>query len=515
MSVETKYVSQDRLLPLKALDFINDGVMICDQGGQVIYADPAMSRMLSIKPSEVVGRKAEDLLSCFRFEDGQSFSDVRGAAEKEGEWSGEATCAGTEGRPIQLDIRARMLADSNGLKLATIMVARDITRERSLERQVVYSQQMELVENISIGIAHEFKNLLTVIMAYASLLQDQAHDQPFQKDVAKVLEAAQAANELTSRLLAVTRHTPPRLENVDIHDVINDVAAVLRKTLPRTINLFMPQKSALPKVHTDPPVLYRAILNLCLNARDAMPDGGNLSIETDLARVETEDLAQWPDRSPGTYITLSITDTGTGMPPEIKNRIFDPFFTTKKGGTGLGLSVVQHTIRALGGWVTVYAEPNLGACFRLYIPTAKDEQPPVVVDEAAPPAAIPGGTERILVVDDDPLALSITQRLLHKSGYSVRTASGGEEAINIYKKHGSEIDLILLDVVMPYVNGEEVYREVQKMNPNVKILVVSGFTPKTAERLLKVSGAIFLSKPFSRAQLAHAVRDILDAKVAK
>ena len=471
--------------------------------------------MLSVKSAEITGRKAEDVLGGFRFENGQTFGDLRNAVGEDGEWSGDVTCATAEGRPLQLDIRARMLTDSSGQKLAIIMVARDVTRERSLERQVVYSQQMELVENISIGIAHEFKNLLTVIMAYASLLQDQAHDQPFQKDVAKVLEAAQAANELTSRLLAVTRHTPPRLENVDIHDVINDVTAVLRKTLPRTINLFVPQKSALPKVHTDPPVLYRAILNLCLNARDAMPDGGNLSIETDLSRVEAEDLSQWPDRSPGTYITLSITDTGTGMTPEVKSRIFDPFFTTKKGGTGLGLSVVQHTIRALGGWVTVYAEPNLGACFRLYIPTAKEESPPVVLEEGAPAATIPGGTERVLVVDDDPLALSITQRLLQKSGYSVRTASGGEEAIHIYKQHGSEIDLILLDVVMPYVNGEEVYREVLKMNPDVKILVVSGFTPKTAERLLKVSGAIFLSKPFSRAQLAHAVREILDAKVAK
>lgn len=512
MTADTGNTSQDRTLPLKALDFISDGVMIFDQGGKVVYADPAMGRMLNVKPSELISRSADELTASFRLQSGQDFAEFLQTVAETGEWSGELVCTARSGHPMHLDVRARALADSAGQRMGTLFVARDVTHERSLERQVVHSQQMELVENISIGIAHEFKNLLTVIMAYASLLQDQAHGQPFQKDITKIIEAAQAANELTSRLLSVTRHTPPRLENVDIQEVINDVSEVLRKTLPRNINLYVPEKTALPKVHTDAAVLYRAILNLCLNARDAMPDGGNLSLEADLVRVEREDVEQAPQRQPGSYITLSVTDTGWGMTPEVKARIFEPFFTTKRGGTGLGLSVVQHTISALGGWITVYAEPNLGACFRLYIPTAKEEHPAVVIEDNTPASAVPGGSERLLVVDDDPLALSITQRLLQKSGYAVWTASGGEEAINMYRQHGAEIQLVLLDVVMPYVNGEEVYRELVKMKPDVKILVVSGFTPKTAERLLKVSGAKFLSKPFSRAQLAHAVRDILDGK---
>jgi CheY-like chemotaxis protein len=315
---------------------------------------------------------------------------------------------------------------------------------------------------------------------------------------------------LTSRLLSVTRHSAPRLESVDIQTVLNDVVGMLRKTLPRNIALYSPEKTSLPKVHTDPVILYRALLNLCLNARDAMPDGGNLSIEVDVMRVEKEDLERWPDRQPGTYITVSVTDTGHGMTPEVKQHIFEPFFTTKKGGTGLGLSVVQHTIRAMGGWVTVYSEPNLGACFRLYLPTAKQET--AVATEEREEQPVPGGSETILVVDDDPLALNITQRLLHRTGYTVWTASGGEEAINLYKRHAKQINLVLLDVVMPYVNGEEVYRELVRINPDVTILVVSGFTPKTAERLLTVSGARFLSKPFSRNRLAAEVRELLDKK---
>jgi CheY-like chemotaxis protein len=236
-----------------------------------------------------------------------------------------------------------------------------------------------------------------------------------------------------------------------------------------------------------------------------------LTIEVDVVEVEREDLECWPDRLPGTYITVSVTDTGHGMTPEIRQRIFEPFFTTKKAGTGLGLSVVQHTIRAMGGWVTVYSEPNLGACFRLYIPANKPELPLAVEEHHDEP--IPSGTETIMVVDDDPMALSITRRFLHESGYTVWTVSGGEEAINMYKKHAAKIDIVLLDVVMPYVNGDEVYRELIRINPKVAILVISGFTPKTAERLLKAAGARFLSKPFSRRQLAFEVRSILDKRI--
>lgn len=502
-------LSQDKSWPLKALDFISDGVMIADLKGQVIYADPAMGRMLGL-PAVALLDKATDLGRRLQFADKLTVPDVAAKAAADGKWAGEATCFPEEDAAVRLEMRAAPLTDSAGHALGTLFVARDVTRERSLERQVIHSQQMELVENISIGIAHEFKNLLTVIMAYASLLQDQVAGQPFQKDVAKILEASQTANELTSRLLAVTRNAPPRMEDVDVQAVLNDVVAVLQKTLPKNITLYAPEKASLPRVRTDPVVLYRAILNLCLNARDAMPDGGNLSLEVDVVRVESEDLERWPDRQPGTYLTISITDTGHGMTEDVKQRLFEPFFTTKKGGTGLGLSVVQHSIHAVGGWVTVYSEHNLGACIRLYIPASKHETPVVV--EEKDDAAVPGGHETILVVDDDPLALSITQRLLHKTGYTVWTASGGEEAINLYRQHGPKIDLVLLDVVMPYVNGEEVYHELVRQNPKVAILVISGFTPKTAERLLKVSGARFLSKPFSRSKLAREVRDILDKR---
>ena len=502
-----------RSLQLRALDFINDGVLICDPGGQVVYVDPAMARILGMPLERFTDKSFDEVAASLKFENALTLSEIRKSLDESGMWHGEADVIGDRGQPLHLDVRLRLLSDAENRKLGIIMVVRDITRERSLERQVLQSQQMELIENLSIGIAHEFKNLLTVIMAYASLLQDQTRGQPMEKDVGKILEAAQMANELVSRLEAVTRHTPPRLEDVDVFDIIKDVEAVLRKTLPRNIAFFVPERAKLPKIHTDPAILYRAILNLCLNARDAMPDGGNLAIEADVVRVEHEDVAAHPDRMPGTYVTVSVTDTGHGMTPDVKRRIFEPFFTTKKGGTGLGLSVVQHLIHGMGGWLTVYSEPNLGSCFRIYVPTVAGQHQPVVIEETAPSSApTPGGQEMLLVVDDDPLALAICQRLLRKAGYKVHKASGGEEALQWFRQHSQETDLVLLDVVMPYMNGEDVYREMVRIRPDIKILVVSGFTPKTAERLLHISGAKFLSKPYSITQLLQTVRDVLDQK---
>lgn len=509
---EQKKFASGRSLQLRALDFISDGVLIADAAGRVIYADPALARMLGTSVERLSERALDEVISGFRFENALKLPELRRTLEESGAWQGEAEMDTAYGPTLRLDVRMQILHDAEGRRLGVLLVARDITRERALEQQALQSPQMELVENLSIGIAHEFKNLFTVIMAYASLLQEQARGQPMEKDVGKILEAAQQANDLITRLLAVTRRTPPRMEDVDVFDIVKDVEAVIRKTLPKNIAFFVPEKARLPKVHTDATILYRAILNLCLNARDAMPNGGNLVIETDVVRIEQEDCQGQPERRPGTYVTVSVTDTGVGMSPEIKRRVFEPFFTTKKGGTGLGLSVVQHTIHGMGGWVNVYSEPNLGSCFRVYLPAAVSEQPPVVVEEAALSAPPPGGNERILVVDDDPLALAICQRLLQKAGYTVHKAGGGEEAIQWFRQHSGETDLVLLDVVMPYVNGEEVYREMIRIRPETRIVVVSGFTPKTAERLLHVSGAKFLSKPYSRAQLLQTVREVLDGR---
>ncbi len=493
---------------LQALDFINDGLLIADISGRIVYTTLSMNGLLGRDPGELPD--LHSLSGLIQLDHGLTFEAVLESLKREGAWTGEARCRAPSGASRLLDMKATQVNDARGHPLAYVFVARDATRGRSLVKQVMQSQQMELVETLSAGIAHEFKNLLTVIMAYASLLRDQMPNTELQADVARIQQAAHTANELTARLLAVTRHTASVMEEVDVNDVIGDIAALQKKTLPRHIALHVPKHRPLPKVHLDRAILDRALLNLCLNAREAMPEGGTLTIELDQVRLEPHDIRACSERRAGTYLVFSVTDTGPGIQPEIKEHIFEPFFTTRNAATGMGLTVVQHVVRAMGGWVTVYSEPGLGACFRLYIPTIETLAVPVA--EAVDEGPGPSGTERLLVVDDDPLALSIAQRILQRAGYTVRAAAGGEEAIEYFKPHAHEIDLVLLDVVMPYVNGEDVYREIHRLKPGIPVLLVSGFTPKTAERLIRIAGATFLTKPFTQRTLTQAVRDALDQR---
>jgi len=500
--------SGDPALRIRALDFINDGVMIVDNEGGISYTDPALNRKLGLPAARVL-KHIRDLDEVIQLGGGRKMSEVAQSVNAGADWSGEASCISPDKHAIQLEIRARPLNDSAGQRIGAILIVRDITRERSMERQVVQSQQMELVENLAIGIAHEFKNLLTVIMAYSSLLQEQFRGTPTEQDVEKIVETAQRANELTGRMLAVTRRATPKRDHIKIQTVLNDVAAMLKKSLPKNVTLQIPEKTDLPEIYTDAQALNRALLNLCLNGRDAMPNGGALSIEVDAVTLTPDDVEPWPDRAPGRYVTIAVTDNGIGMAPAVRDRIFEPFFTTKSGGTGLGLSVVQHTLRSLGGWVSVYSEPGIGTCVRLYVPATDQEAAPAGAGAAgAPPAE--SGRPAILAVDDDPLTLNIAQRILQKAGYRVHTAAGGEEAIGMYRQMWHEIDLVVLDLIMPYVNGEEVYQEMRRINPNIKALIVSGFTPRTAEQLAKNVPAPFLSKPFTIEKLTATVRAILE-----
>ena len=491
---------------LNTFEYINAGNMILDANGRIIYAEPALKKIFSI--SHPFPQTIEEFDKEYPIERNHSLSKLVEALNTNEPWHDIVIIKqGTENK-LMCDISAQKLKDTNGKDLITLITIRDITRERDLEKQVIQSQQMELLGSLSSGISHEFKNLLTVIMAYASLLQEQLRDTPQYDDASKITDTAQKANSLIARLMAVTRPSKPRLENIEIKNVLSDLVIMLNKALPKDIELNAPEEESMPRVFADSVVLYRALLNLCLNARDAMPNGGILTIEVDLIEVEKQDLEKrWTGQTPGTYMTVSITDNGIGMTKETKERIFEPFFTTKKGGTGLGLSVVDHTIRGMGGWITIYSEPGLGSCVRVYIPTAKEELTAILEEEDAEPST---GTETILAIDDDPLTLSVAQRFLENSGYKVYTATGGEEAISFYLKHHDEIDIVLLDVVMPYMQGAQVRREFLKINPDVLILFVSGFTAKTVDRLLDSASVNFLSKPFTAGRLTAEVRRVLD-----
>lgn len=491
-------------LERKALEYISEGVMIISAAGRVIYMDRAMRRMLEVE--DAAGEvDLEELDRRIQIGMGRPLSWVLKGRGRAGSWEGEASAVTADGHAVLLHLKCLGLEAEDGRRVHLI-IARDVTRERILERQLLQSQQMELLENVSLAVAHEFRNLLTVILAYAAMIEETPLGKEMPEVVRGIRDGVSQANELTARLLSLTRRSGARSEPVAVQQLIDDVAAVMRKVLPRNVALLKPENLDIVPVMGDRNVLYRALLNLCLNARDAMPDGGTLSIEADLVEVGEDEVRDMGARAAGRYVVLSVTDTGVGMPPDILKRIFDPFFTTKRGGTGLGLSAVKHGIEELGGWVKVYSEPGKGSCFRLYVPAVAGAVSAAVEEAGRVP---PGKGALILAVDDDALALRVMQKCLERWGYRVIVAGGGEDALTQFRRIADEVAAVVVDVVMPFMNGEEVYKELRRIKPDVKVLAVSGFPPDTARRIFHAEGVPFISKPYACSRLGRSLAELL------
>jgi len=493
-------------LELRALDYISEGVMVVGAGDEILYLDPAMRRILGAERGRV---SLPDVEQRIQISGGKSFSSGLEICRRRGSWNGEGSAVTGDGHALLLQLRMVRLEEER-FPASVVVVMRDVTHERILEKQLLQSQQMELLDNVSIAVAHEFRNLLTVILAYTAMLEEsQGAEEQVQAAVRGIRESVATANELTARLLSLTRVRGPTAEPVEVQQLIDDVVAVMRKVVPRNIQVLKPENLRINAVSGDRNVLYRALLNLCLNARDAMPEGGTLSLEADVVEVSAEDVEAVGARAPGRYVVISVTDTGVGMTAEIMKRIFEPFFTTKSGGTGLGLSAVKHGIEELGGWVKVYSEPGKGSCFRLYLPAVADE---AVVAREREEAPLPSGEGKlILAVDDDALALRVMEKCLQRLGYRVLGAGSGEEALSLFRRQGDEIAAVVIDVVMPFMNGEELYRELRKLKPGVKALAVSGFPPETARRIFAVEGVPFVSKPYACSRLGRELAALLEA----
>ena len=490
-------------LELKALEYISEGVMVISVAGRVIYMDRAMGRILEEDAARELG--LAELDRRIQVGMGRPFSWVLEQCARRGSWEGEGSAVTADGHAVLLRLKCLRLEGEDGRRVH-LVIARDVTRERILEKQLLQSQQMELLENVSLAVAHEFRNLLTVILAYVAMIEETPLGKEMPEVVRGIRDGVSQANELTVRLLSLTRRAGTRSEPVAVQELIDDVAAVMRRVLPRSVTLLKPENVDILPAMGNRSVLYRALLNLCLNARDAMPEGGTLSMEADLVEVSEDDVSDMGARDAGRYVVLSVTDTGVGMTKEIRERIFDPFFTTKRGGTGLGLSAVKHGIEELGGWVRVYSEPGKGSCFRLYVPAVEAAVPAVAEETKRVPA---GKGALILAVDDDALALRVMQKCLEKLGYRVITASSGEEAVAQFRRAADEVAAAVIDVVMPFVNGDEVYRELNRIKPGVRVLAVSGFPLDTARRVFRSEGVPFISKPYSCSHMGRSLAELL------
>ncbi|MBI2840030.1 MAG: response regulator [Acidobacteria bacterium] len=391
-----------------------------------------------------------------------------------------------------------------------IAIVRNITERRHLEEQLIQSQKMEAIGQLAGGVAHDFNNILTAILGYADLmLADLPAGSHLEAYGSEVKVAAERGAALTRQLLAFSRRQLLQVAILDLNEVVGEVEQMLRRLIGENIVLVTNLEPELTRVKADPTQVQQVILNLALNARDAMPGGGALSIRTSNLALVSPTTLEGADLAAGLYAVLEISDTGAGMEPEILPRIFEPFFTTKeKGkGTGLGLATVYGIVRQSGGMITVESVPRRGSTFRIFLPGATQTAEPRSSD---PPARVgPRGYETILLAEDEENVRTLVRTVLESIGYTVLDASGGDHALEMADRHPGPIHLLVTDIVMPQMSGSELAKRLVDRFPAMKVLFMSGYAEKYPRGFMATGGSAFLQKPFTAAALAQQIRILL------
>ncbi len=414
------------------------------------------------------------------------------------------------GKSIEVDMLMHRILRSG--RKAWLVVLQDATRRRHLEEQLRQAQKMEAVGMLAGGIAHDFNNLLTIINGYSQMvLGTLPPGDENRTSVEQIMKAGERAAELTRQLLTFSRRQVVRPKVLDLNTLVAATAVMLRRLIGEHIELRIVAGPDLGKVHADAGQLEHVILNLVVNSRDAMPNGGTLILETQNVELGESYVGMHATIRPGRYVMLAVTDTGIGMDESTRSHLFEPFFTTKEQGhgTGLGLSTVYGIVKQSNGEIVVYSEPGHGTCIKLYFPVVAE----VVVEDVAEKLqpGVLSGTETILLVEDEEAVRKLVRRTLEKHGYQLLVAATGTEALEILQNHSERIHLVITDVIMPQMGGRQLAERLKALHPKIRILFVSGYTESSVLRSGNLAeGEAFLQKPFTPLALARRVRELLD-----
>jgi PAS domain S-box-containing protein len=494
------------------IETIKDWVWASDLDGRILFSNQAAERITGFRPSELVGRNVLEFLD-------PSETDGR-----EPSWFGPAEDSGTDSRPIRwrhrdgtvrhLETSAVPTLNAAGVRDGYRGVARDVTERVVLEAQLRQSQKMEAVGTLAGGIAHDFNNALTTIIGFSELLSDRLGPAESGEELDAIMKAAQHSAALTRQLLAFSRRQVLDPTVLDLREVIRELEKMLRRVIGENIHLTVQSDADLARVKADRGQIEQVLMNLSVNARDAMAAGGSLTIDTRNVALDDGFVLAHPDVTPGPYVMLRVSDTGQGMSAAVLSRMFEPFFTTKpKGrGTGLGLSMVYGIVKQSGGHIDAFSEPGRGTTFRIYLPVAAAEQPNAV---AAPGLDRLHGSETVLLAEDEEPVRMLTQRILEQYGYQVISTRSAEEALELAAGLGESIDLILTDAVLPNISGPELARRLEKQLPNLRVLFISGYSDGgAAGQGLLSERDVILQKPFGAIALLQNVRRLLDAPLS-
>src|SRR5262245_38695904 len=486
----------------------SDALILIDAEGRVTYVAASSERHLGWKPDEMLGH------SIFNFvhPDDREQAGIRlaEALQQPGEnVSAELRFRHGDGTwRIMESVGVNRLNDpSVG---AIIITSRDITERRRLEEQLRQAQKMEAVGRLAGGVAHDFNNLLTAILGYCNLmLDDMPRDDGMRQDLEEIKSAGERAAALTRQLLAFSRRQMLQPQVVDLNALVHQLEKLLRRLISEDVELVTTLAPSLPTVKVDPASVEQVLVNLAVNARDAMPDGGRLTIETSAVQLNSSYVGRHPAIMPGPYVMLAISDTGLGMDAATRARIFEPFFTTKEygRGSGLGLATVYGIVQQSGGSIWVYSEPGQGTSFKVYLPTAASEAP---VRTTGDDETVTKGWETVLLVEDEDAVRALAREVLRRHGYVVLEARHGLDALRLAERHPDTIHLMVTDVVMPHMSGRDLADRLTEVRPDMKVLFISGYTDHAAMHRHLTPGAAFLQKPFTPEALARRVRSMLD-----
>jgi PAS domain S-box-containing protein len=495
-----------------AVEQAAESIIITDIAGIILYVNPAFEKHSGYTRTEVLGRNP-----CFLKSGKQDAEFYRRmwAVLGHGEiWSGHFINRRKDGTFFEEDASISPVRDVDGKVVNYVAVKRDVTREVQLEAQFRHSQKLEAVGQLASGVAHDFNNILAVIQLQAGVLKSEtgltAQQQEHATDIEKAVE--RAAN-LTRQLLLFSRKQAMQPRDLDLNESVSSITKMLQRILGEQIQMQFKLAPQPMLVHGDPGMMDQVLMNLTVNARDAMPQGGQLLVETCAVEFDDVTAVQSAQARPGAFVCLSVTDTGCGVPPEILPRIFEPFFTTKEigKGSGLGLATIFGIVQQHQGWINVYSEVGRGTTFRVYLPRLlKTTDTPDTSWVSL--AAIAGGNETILLVEDDAALRGVVQISLSRLGYRVIEAADGAAALNLWKRHRAEIRLLLTDLVMPGgMTGRDLAGQLLAQEPKMKVIYASGYSPEIGSAGFALTeGVNFLSKPFEVPKLARAIRQCLD-----
>lgn len=506
--ITKRRADEARLLEQAALlDHAQDAIVVRDLNQRILFWNRSAEKLYGWSKDEVLSQDVCDLIFQGNTEELEKATQT---VLNTGEWRGELHQKNREDKPIIVDGRWKLVRDQQGQPKSILITNTDITEKKKLEAQFLRAQRMESIGTLAGGIAHDLNNILSPIMLAVQMLQLKTEDEASLKMLEILQTNAERGSGMIKQILSFARGVSGERVSVQLKHLIKEIAKILKETLPRSIEIKFKMPDELWLINGDATQLHQVLMNLCINARDALPEGGVLTLAAENCVVDETYAEMAADARPGRYVRVAVTDNGSGIKPENLARIFDPFFTTKEvgHGTGLGLSTVLGIVKGHQGFINVYSEPGKGSEFRIYLPAHETAHGPLTV---LPPVVLPRGNgELILVVDDESAIRQIASTTLEAFGYRVLTANDGAEAIALFAQHCNEIKAVMTDLMMPLMDGLALIRALRKIAPNIPIIASSGLASHSRTAEVSNEGAqAFLPKPYSASLLLQTLARVL------